>query len=197
MAQPQHDGDAHDDAQRKVRYEVIDDEHLAQRNRQVHEPLQIYGLGALQFGEQADHPEEKKHGGDAEPDPHDDQRRCLGQAEGRAEQGAHEAQPAHHECAQSGEHSDDRAQTAAARPLIAREPPAQPEDGLELLPFIFSTLQPAQLLNLVPVAAHHREEFVLQRAGAPQFLHRALVNQFSLRDDADVRAKFLHDLQHV
>ena len=117
-----------------MRYEVIDDEHLAQRNRQVHEPLQIYGLGALQFGEQADQPEEKKRGGDAEPDPHDDQRRCLGQAEGRAEQGAHEAQPAHHECAQSGEHGDDRAQPAAARPLIAREPPAQPEDGLELAP---------------------------------------------------------------
>ena len=72
MPSPNIAGNDEDDAQREMRREVIDDEHLAERDRQMHEPLEVNRLGALQFGEQADHPEKRKRDREAKPDPHDD-----------------------------------------------------------------------------------------------------------------------------
>src|SRR5580658_7340473 len=43
-----------------MRHKIIDREHLPERNRQVHELLQVNGFGALKFREQPDHPDKKK-----------------------------------------------------------------------------------------------------------------------------------------
>src|ERR1017187_10700733 len=117
-----------------MRHEVIDREHLAERDRQVHQPLQINHLGTLQFGHQPDHPEKKKEQRDRQPDQHDDQRRLVRQAEESAEQPADEARRAHAERAYADYDCEDRAENAAAvTGLVAHQPPAQPQNGFELV----------------------------------------------------------------
>ncbi len=101
-----------------MRHEIIDREHLPQRDRQVHELLQINRLGALQFREQSNHPEEKEKGRDDKPDHHDYRRHRVVQAKDAAEQRAHEANRAQHERARADENRNYRAESAAAPPLI-------------------------------------------------------------------------------
>src|SRR5580658_6800861 len=60
-----------------------------------------------------------------------------------------------------------------------------------------SSFQPAKFLRLLAFVADDGQELVLQRPGAPQLLHRALMNQFPVRDDAHVRAESLDNLEHV
>ena len=50
-------------------------------------------------------------------------------------------------------------------------------------------LQPTELLRLVAVVADDGEEFVLQRTGAAQILHGAMMHQLAAGDDADVRCR--------
>ena len=122
--------------------DVIDDEHLSERHRQMHEPLQINRLRALKFSHQSDQPEKKKHQRHAQPDTHHDHRLRGAQSQGRAEQAAEKGHSAQHHRAHRDDGCEHRAEAAGALPLIAREPPAQPEYGLELLP-VQSRLQPA------------------------------------------------------
>src|SRR5213075_2703315 len=114
----------------------------------MHESLKVNRLRTLKVWEQSDQPEKKEHRSHTEPDPHYDLRLHVAQAQRRAEQAADERRSAEHHRAHGNNHGHHRAESAGALPLIAREPPAQPENGLELFP-VQSSLQPAQLLPLL------------------------------------------------
>src|SRR5688500_18761663 len=57
-----------------------------------------------------------------------------------------------------------------------------------------SGFEPAEF-GLLVGCADHREERVFQRAVRPQLVHRSLVHQLALGDDAHVRAQFLDNLE--
>ncbi len=137
--QAHHQGHREHNAQGEMGYEVIDHEQLAQDGGQVHQFLQINRLGALEFGQQAGQPNKQEKQRDDQPDQHNDLR-LLVLCKPAAEQAADERTHCQHAGDKDGHDGNHRAQAAAAGRLVAHQPPAQPENGLELVPVHSSQL---------------------------------------------------------
>src|SRR6185503_9827443 len=136
--------------------------------------------------------------GEAEPHHHDDFRFYIVQPVVTRDEADAQACDRRHDRPDRDDGGDGRANTAALRPLIAGETPAEPEDGLKLRPVhAGSALEPAQLRFGVWAAADDREERVFEGAGRSEGVHAALMHEVAPRDDADVGAELLDDLEHV
>src|SRR6185503_85232 len=118
----------------------------AEQHWQVHQTREVDGLRSLELADEADEPEEQESDGEAEPHHHDDFRFYIVQPVVTRDEADAQACDRRHDRPDRDDGGDGRANTAALRPLIAGETPAEPEDGLKLRPVhAGSALEPAQL----------------------------------------------------
>jgi hypothetical protein len=113
------DGDREPDE----RGEIVDGERPAQRDGEVHQPLQVDDLRALEIDESAQGPEKEKRQGHSEPRHHDGERPRAVKRQRADREASHEAgerTPRADEAPQSRGHG---AEDAAAPELISRQTP--------------------------------------------------------------------------